>query len=271
MLGQHVALGVSSSSFRGSSAAGHELQWEPVRRIRTGVEVVAQRAGGRGYRGAGGRGDRNWGQDRSGSGTLPRDSGRENHGREKYGSKEGSDDVREPSGRGRGRGGESRGRGGYGGSSSYGDERRGGSGSRGNGRRYRGSGYGSTRGRGRAHERYGAMRNAAAKKMHEGAFEILDEETGEKVIVWGVEDSDSIPEPSAEDLKWKPTTMAIAGDVSEEGWYKAMEASMDGASGAFSVKGVRQGGRVSCTTIVFWSGTLGSGFRVYGEEGNRCA
>lgn len=81
--------------------------------------------------------------------------------------------------------------------------------------------------------------------MHDGAFEILDEESGEKVIVWGVEDADSWPKPSAEDLNWKPSTMAVAGDVSEEGWYKAMEASMDGPSGAFSVKGVRQGGTLS--------------------------
>lgn len=78
--------------------------------------------------------------------------------------------------------------------------------------------------------------------MHDGAFEIVDEESGEKVIVWGVEDADSRPNPSAEDLNWKPATTAVAGDVSEEGWYKAMEASLAGPSGAFSVKGVRQGG-----------------------------
>ncbi|KAG0629271.1 hypothetical protein M758_1G090200 [Ceratodon purpureus] len=223
-------LGVSNSAFWGAGV-GSESQWEPVRRISSGVRIVAQRAGGRGYRG--GRGDRNWGQGRSGSGTLSRDYGRE---REEYGSKEGG---REEFGRdgGRGRGGESRGgyrgRGGRGSSSSY----------RGNGRGgYRGSGYGSTRGRGRGADRYDAMRRAAEKKMHEGAVEVVDEETGEKVIVWGIEDSGDFPEPSAEDLKWKPTTMAVAGDVSEEGWYKAMEASMAGASGAFSVKGVRQGG-----------------------------
>jgi hypothetical protein len=212
-LGHHVALGVSNSQFWGAAAgAGSEVQWEPVRRIWSGVHVVAQRAGGRGYRGGRGEG-------RSGSGTLSRD----------YGSREGE---REAFGRERGRGGESRGRfnrgrgGGHGSSSFY----------RGNGRGYRRRGAG----------RYDALRRAAEKKMHEGAFEVLDEETGEKVIVWGVEDSDHLPQPSAEDLKWTPSTMAFAGDVSEEGWYKAMEASMDGASGAFSVKGVRQGGTLLC-------------------------
>lgn len=101
------------------------------------------------------------------------------------------------------------------------------------------------RGRGRGGAgRYDELRRLAAKKMHDGAFEMVDEETGEKVIVWGVEDADYWPKPSAEDLKWKPTTVAMAGDVSEEGWYKAMEASMAGPSGAFSVKGVRQGGTV---------------------------
>lgn len=79
------------------------------------------------------------------------------------------------------------------------------------------------------------------KGLPKGMYEMVDNETGEKVFVWGTEDEE-LPVPTPADLKWEYTKTAISGDVSDESWYKAMEASMGGASGAFSVKGVRQGG-----------------------------
>ncbi|CAK9218985.1 unnamed protein product [Sphagnum troendelagicum] len=78
------------------------------------------------------------------------------------------------------------------------------------------------------------------KGLPKGMYEMVDNETGEKVFVWGTEDEE-LPVPTPADLKWEYTKTAISGDVSDESWYKAMEASMGGASGAFSVKGVRQG------------------------------
>jgi hypothetical protein len=84
-------------------------------------------------------------------------------------------------------------------------------------------------------------RRYPAKGLPKGMYEMVDNETGEKVFVWGTEDEE-LPVPTPADLKWEYTKTAISGDVSDESWYKAMEASMGGASGAFSVKGVRQGG-----------------------------
>lgn len=219
--------------------------WKAVEQDKeTGVssrrQIVAQSASGRG------RGDRNWGPQRKGPGTVSRDNGRKEdgtYGRE-YDFKESGGDGVESFGRGRGRGrGAGRGYRGRGSArygdqnSSYSDRRKG---SAGSGRGYRGSGHSSARGSGRRGGRYDALREAADKRMHRDAFEVVDEETGEKVVVWGIEDEDCMPRQ--EDLKWKPTTIVAAGDVSEESWYKAMEASMDGPSGAFSIKGVRQGG-----------------------------
>lgn len=133
---------------------------------------------------------------------------------------------------GYGRGGSSSSRGGRGYRREDGDSR-GYRGGRGSGR---GGGGGGRRG-----GRYDALRRAAEERMHRGAYKMVDEETGEDVVVWGVEEEE-LPQPTSEDLKWKPAAMVAAGDVSEEGWYKAMEASMAGPSGAFSVRGVRQGG-----------------------------
>lgn len=76
------------------------------------------------------------------------------------------------------------------------------------------------------------------KKMYDGVFEMVDEEMGEKVIVWGVEDVDYWFKFSVEDLKWKFIIVVMVGDVLEEGWYKVMEVFMVGFLGVFSVKGV---------------------------------
>ncbi|KAG6546128.1 hypothetical protein Mapa_012162 [Marchantia paleacea] len=106
-----------------------------------------------------------------------------------------------------------------------------------NSKNYRGGEYGRYKGAGGGHGR-GRDRK---KQMHPGAYSMVDEQTGEKVIVWGVETDDDVPVPTAEDLQWRKTVLAIPGDASDDTWAKVMEDS--GSNDSYSVKGVQQGGR----------------------------
>ncbi|KAL3699137.1 hypothetical protein R1sor_017159 [Riccia sorocarpa] len=96
--------------------------------------------------------------------------------------------------------------------------------------KYRGSDYGSYKS-----GHHGRNRK---KQMHPGAYTMVDELTGEKVVVWGVETEDDIPVPTAEDLQWKKTVLALPGDASDDVWAKVIEES--GFDDTYSVKGVEQ-------------------------------
>ncbi|KAL2609644.1 hypothetical protein R1flu_028217 [Riccia fluitans] len=114
-------------------------------------------------------------------------------------------------------------------------------GSRGNSR----GGYGGSRSSGKYrsgdYSRFkGSHGRNRKKQMHPGAYTMVDELTGEKVVVWGVETDDEIPVPTAEDLQWKKTIIALPGDASDDVWAKVIEDS--GYDDNYSVKGVEQGG-----------------------------
>ncbi|KAJ7520369.1 hypothetical protein O6H91_19G003000 [Diphasiastrum complanatum] len=73
--------------------------------------------------------------------------------------------------------------------------------------------------------RHGGRASSLRKKrMHPGAYEVIDEETGEKVIVWGVEGEER-PVLTPSDLKWKPAEVVLPGEISEEAWHRIMETS----------------------------------------------
>ncbi|CAM6102195.1 unnamed protein product [Calypogeia fissa] len=122
----------------------------------------------------------------------------------------------------------------------YGDGK---SGSRnsGGGRTSGGNGGGGGRGGGGYNRGRGVRRDREAK-MHPGAYKMRDEETGELVVVWGVEDDDDIPMPTAADLNWRKSTVALPGDASEETWAKVME-DASGSTGEYRVRGAEPEGK----------------------------
>eukprot|EP00249_Psilotum_nudum_P023340 c28836_g1_i1 orf=1281-3389(+) len=78
------------------------------------------------------------------------------------------------------------------------------------------------------------------KQQHPPMYETVDEETGEKVVVLGV-DGEEPPIPTPADLKWKYVKVARPGDITDEGWFRALDASdaaNDSTDTAFTLNGM---------------------------------
>ncbi|KAF9601325.1 hypothetical protein IFM89_018753 [Coptis chinensis] len=69
-----------------------------------------------------------------------------------------------------------------------------------------------------------------------GAYQLIDEETGEKCIVWGDDDG---PVPSKDVLSWKPKDKSSRGAVTESGGTTSAHKSSAGSFGRLKVQKVR--------------------------------
>lgn len=69
-----------------------------------------------------------------------------------------------------------------------------------------------------------AFRKQHSRNLPPGSYEMVDDETGEKVIVFGVEGADG-PPPSDEELRWKPAKHVKQGEISDQAWYRILKSS----------------------------------------------
>lgn len=62
---------------------------------------------------------------------------------------------------------------------------------------------------------------------------MIDDNTGHRVIVWGVEGQD-MPDPTEEELRWKPAKSVAPGEISDQAWYRILQSGQERDAASYS-------------------------------------
>eukprot|EP00250_Pteridium_aquilinum_P013272 c21243_g2_i2 orf=109-2280(+) len=74
-----------------------------------------------------------------------------------------------------------------------------------------------------------AYKQKRSDRLPPGAYEMVDEESGDTVLVFGVEGQEHSPPPD-EQLQWEPAKNVKRGDISDQAWIRLLESQADGAA-----------------------------------------